>query len=468
MHIAIFLLLATINSMSFGASNPRDEKSNSSVNLSSANSVMPQQKIDEEFKKITTQAYRELATLTANKLQQTDLHTLITEIAKASQAKDPERANSLVLTNLPTLQKNVNEKELQDLTALVLKQSSIGVAEQIVDLVKSQGDVYAQAKQHFEFAKYEAELSHWDSALTWLRKIDIANELSKDNGDEAYIIYGAALQFKKKHREAITYYAHIKQDSAFYSIAQLNTALAYIRQDWWTDAQLTIEQALGAVRKEDIEIANRLYTILGFSQLQQGFYRNARESFRNVKIKSIYANRALLGVGMAALNQEDFIGAINAFGQLKTHSENDMSVAQSYLLNAYSLTKVNQTAEASASYTEAINYYDKKTNFYENLLSDIKNSTPATQPQLISRINQAIEKQEPELTLLEAQLITLSKLNSDSLSTNTRLQIDKLYSSIFLVYLSKAADVMTKNQIAFNSYLNQSRFGLTKLYDANN
>jgi hypothetical protein len=457
-QIFIFFTLVLFASLSDGASNSREPNNQ-------------QQQLDDDFKKVTTQAYRELATAPIYKLSQANLHTLVSEIEQADKAGEKnhgERVVNLVVANMATIQKNTNAKEVQQVTALTLKYHAVGVAEQILELANSQGDTYAQAKQHFEFAKYEADLNHWDKAIAWLRKIDIANALSKDNGDEANIIVGAALQYRKKHREAITYYANVKQDSPFYSIAQLNTALAYIRQDWWTDAQLTIEQGLAKAEKNDIEITSRLYTILGFSQLQQGFYRNARESFRNVKIKSIYANRALLGVGMAALNQEDFVGAINAFSQLKTRTENDMSIAQSYLLHAYTLTKIKQNAEASASYTEAIGYHEQKTHFYDSLLNDIKNTTPATQPMLISKISLAIEKQEPELSLLEAKLIILSKLNGSSLSQNTLLQINKLYGNTLSVYLSKAADVMTKNQVAFNDYLNQSRFGLTKLYDSNN
>jgi hypothetical protein len=457
----IFFTLVLFASLSYGANN---------------NNLLPQ--LDDDFKKVTTQAYRELAAAAIYKLPQVDLPALIEKIEQADEKNDGGPAVnlivvSLVVANMATIQKNINAKEIQQVTALTLKYHAVGVAEQILELANSQGDTYAQAKQHFEFAKYEADVNHWDKAIAWLRKIDIANALSKDNGDEASIIVGAALQYRKKHREAITYYANVKQDSPFYSIAQLNTALAYIRQDWWTDAQLTIEQGLAKANKSDIEITSRLYTILGFSQLQQGFYRNARESFRNVKIKSIYANRALLGVGMAALNQEDFVGAINAFSQLKTRTENDMAVAQSYLLNAYALTKIKQNAEASASYTEAISYYEQKTHFYDSLLNDIKNTTPASLPTLMNKISLVIEKQEPELSLLESKLMTLGKLSGGSFSTttlspNTLLQINTLHANILSVYLRKATDVMTKNQIAFNDYLNQSRFGLTKLYDSNN
>ena len=461
LHKIVFLLLTMIATESYGATT-------GATKGAATNSPNPQQQLEDDYKKITTLAYHELASTALYKLPQADLNILISEVTHADETNNSERAIVLLAANMGIIQKNINAKELQNLTAVILKYHAAGIAEDIIELASKQGDRYSLAKENFEFAKYEAKLNHWDNAISWLKKIDITNELSKDNGDEAYIIYGAALQYKKKHREALTYYAHVKQDSAFYSIAQLDSALAYIRQDWWTDAQITIEQALSTASKDDIEIANRLYTILGFSQLQQGFYRNARESFRNVKIKSAYANRALFGVGMAALNQEDFVGALNAFNQLKNHPENDMSVAQSYLLASFTLTKLKQSTTASASYAEAISYYEQKTNFYDNLLNEIKSDNLANQPLLINKINADIQREEPELSLLGEELTILNTLKEHSLAPNTLLQINKLYGNIFLAFLSKANDVISKKQLAFNSYLNQSRFGLTRLYDTNN
>ncbi|MES2673533.1 MAG: hypothetical protein V4660_04805 [Pseudomonadota bacterium] len=433
-----------------------------------AGNMAAQQPLDDEYKKVTTLAYRELANTPSYKLPQADLNTLISEVVRADEAHKPERVIALVVANMATIQKNTNAKELPTVTAVLLKHHAIGIAEDIYQLISNQGDRYSQAKQSFEFAKYEANANHWDKAFDWLKKIDIANELSKENGDEAYIIYGAALQYKKKHREALSYYARVKADSTLYPIAQLNTALGYIRQDWWTDAHISIEQALSTAGKDDVEIVNRLYTTLGFSQLQQGFYRNARDSFRNVKIKSAYANRALLGIGLAALNQEDFVGALNAFNQLKTHSENDMPVAQSYLMAAFTLTRIKQNETASVSYTEAINYYEQKTSFYDGLANEIKTNNPANQTLLVNKILTDIEKEEPEISLLAEELNTLQRLNSYSLSPNTLIQISKLYGNMLPTFLAKTNEVVAKKQLAFNSYLNQSRFGLTKLYDTNN
>jgi hypothetical protein len=452
LHLFSFLLLTMVSFCSYAA----------------VDNVATQQQLDDAYKKVTTLAYRELANAPSYKLPQAELNTLISEIGRADKENKPEHTIALVAANMAIIQQNINAKELHSVTTALLKHHAVGIAEDINQLVNNQGDRYSQAKQSFEFAKYAANVNHWDKALDWLKKIDIANELSKENGDEAYIIYGAALQYKKKHREALSYYAKVKSDSVLYPIAQLNTALGYIRQDWWTDAHISIEQALSTISKDDAEIANRLYTILGFSQLQQGFYRNARDSFRNVKIKSAYANRALLGIGLAALNQEDFVGALNAFNQLKTHSENDMPVAQSYLMAAFTLTRIKQNETASVSYTEAINYYEQKTNAYNGLSNEIKNNNPASQTLLITKISSDIKNEEPELNLLAEELNTLNRLNGYSLSPNTLLLINKAYNNMLPVFLAKANEVVTKKQLAFNSYLNQSRFGLTKLYDTNN
>jgi len=430
-----------------------------------ATQTTPAQQLNEDYQKTIASAYHELANTSAFKVSSPDLTTLISEVNSADKNNNPDRAVGLAAANMDIIQKNINAKELPELSRIILKNHATSLAKEILEYSKKNGDRYTQAKQQFEFAKYYASQSQWDDAIAHLKTFDLTNDVPPQDGDEAYIIVGAALQGKKKHRDALQYYKKIKPDSAHYAIAQLNLALVYIRQDWWTDAQITLEDAIKAAPKDDIEIVNRLYTIMGFSQLQQGFYRNARDSFRHVKINSEYSNRALLGIGMSALNQEDYAGAINAFQKLKTQDGNDMSVAQSYLLEAFTLTKTKQNDNATEKYNEAISYYGNKTNYYDNLLKTIKENNPSSPSVLNIKLDEDIIKEHADIKTLAEELNSLTKLQSYPLSKNTLQQSAVMYSRLYKVYLDSITEAVTKKQFVFNSYLNQSNFGLTRLYD---
>lgn len=416
------------------------------------------------FEQATTHAYRELASSSPIALTQPDAQHLLADAMQADQKNDSIRTVNIILSNLPIIKRSPNAKETPKLIELLLKYHAVGIANDLVEQISSQASHYTLARCDLAFAKYEAKFNEWSIALTRLKKIDIAVDLPKTDGDQANIIIGSALQHEKQHRKALEYYLRVKPESNQYAIAQLNIALVYIRQDWWTDAQIAITQSLNAIQGKDAELENRLYTILGYSQLQQGFYRNARESFRNVKINSEYASRALLGIGTAALNQEDFIGAINAFDKLKGNNDKDMSVAQSYLLNAYTLTKIKQNKSASVGYTEAINFYQQKANYYTEIINDITEHNDANPQALIAKISAA--NTESEATKLVQEMLSTSVLLNQALSAPAQSQLNRAYTMLYQQLLATASNEFTQKQTVFNSYLNQSRFGLTRLYDS--
>lgn len=431
-----------------------------------AATITPAQQLENDYQKVITTAYRELATGPLFTLASPDLPGLIREVTQADSNHRPDRVAGLIAANMDIIQKNINAKELPELTRLVLRNHATGLAQQILDYANSNGDRFSQAKQQFAMAKYYAEYNQWDSAIAHLKTFDLSNDLTGLDSDQAYIMAGAALQAKKKHREALAYYKKVKPDSAHYMIAQLDLALVYIRQDWWTDAQIALEDVIKVARKEDSEMVNRLYTVMGFSQLQQGFYRNARDSFRRVKINSAYSNRALLGIGMSALNQEDYNGAINVFQKLKTQGGNDSSIAQAYLLEAFTLNKAKQNDAATVQYGEAINYYSDRANYYNKLLKTINEQSQVAKTLPTLELDSELLKEHVDISVMAEKLSSLSKLQGYSLSQNTLQQSATVYARLYKNYMDAMTEAVTKKQFVFNSYLNQSNFGLTRLYDS--
>src|SRR5690606_31020616 len=180
------------------------------------------------------------------------------------------------------------------------------------------------------------ERKAWDKAQQYLSAIEVQNALTKAESDYTSIMRGIILQMHKKHRESVKHYDSITDTSDYYTYAQLNKAIAFIRQGWWTDAHIAINDALKKnTPKKLTELNNRLYLVLGYSQLQHEFYRDARQTFRNIALDSQYVNRALLGIGLCALHQGDFVGALNAFKLLQSKQQDDIFVTESYLLLAF-------------------------------------------------------------------------------------------------------------------------------------
>jgi len=443
----------------FSSAQAANAEKNNSVNKESGKEP------EELYLTTIVQAYQELASNPAFTLESPQFNILLDKVKTAHKNRNPEQVLGLLVNNMNVIKGSYANKQIPDLIKIALQNHAPGVAQQIRITIETQAPRAIIATCDYEIAKYLAQQNDWDGALTILKTLDLSTELSSINADNAFIIWGAALQHTKKHRQALDYYQRVKADSPLYPLAQLDTALVYIRQDWWTDAQISMQNAVKANGEKFNEFTNRVYTTLGFSQLQQGFYRNARDSFRKVKIKSEYADQALLGLGMSALNQEDFVGAFNAFDQLKKRQQPTTAVEQSYLMAAFTLVKLKQNKSAAAAYAEAQVYYEGKVNFFSNIENQIANLSDNDLQPLIINLTKEGFKESPESNAYIIQLNTLSKLLSYPLSERTKSNISIAYTKTIAAYKATTKTNLDSRLSVLTSYLNQSRFGLTKLYD---
>ncbi|MET0356735.1 MAG: hypothetical protein ABW044_08135 [Cellvibrio sp.] len=420
--------------------------------------------IEESFQTAISHAYQDLSGNTSFALSSPDLNTLLDKVKAAHKNKNPEQVLGLITNNMNVIKGSYTNKQLPELVKLALQNHSLGTARNIRNTIEPQAPRAITATCDYEIANYLATQNAWDEALAILKTLDLGNDLSSINADNAFIIWGAALQHTKKHRQALEFYQRVKAESPLYPLAQLDTALVYIRQDWWTDAQIAMQNAIKANGEKFDEFTNRVYTTLGFSQLQQGFYRNARDNFRKVKIKSEYADQALLGLGMAALNQEDFLGAFNAFDQLKKRQQNTTPVEQSYLMAAFSLVKLKQNKSAASAYAEAQIYYEGKVNFLSNIANQVTTSANEIQVPIANLTKEGF-KESPDAIAYAHQLKILGRLLALPISERSKASISIAYTKIVAAYQADTKANLDARLFVLNSYLNQSRFGLTKLYD---
>ena len=349
----------------------------------------------------------------------------------------------------------LGDSDLQSIASLALQLYANAPVEKLLQTAQEQGDSLSEAKLSFELARFYSTNQHWTKVSHLLTNSFIFEQLAKNDMAEAYVLLGTALQKQKKHREALNVYEKISRDSQHFRIAQLNLASALLRQEWWTDAHIAINTALKQNTGKRDELDFRLYTMMGFSQIQFGFYRDARESFRNIAISSQYAHRALLGLGIAALHQQDFIGALNAFDKLRSQPQKDISIAEAHLLSAFALSQLEQFDAATIRYQDAIVYY-------QTLSAEIQSFVSTTVETPIHFLRP--EHQRDSLLRNNTFKIALLADLSNSSTSNT-LTFSTLESRIRAQSARRANVLLQKEKNAIDSYLSQSRFGLASLYD---
>lgn len=397
------------------------------------------------------------------------LEEVLGQIRTAITIEEHAQTLALISQRIGELEEHVSDVRFSVVVSFLLEHGFESAATTFLKAAEQPGSDYSLATIRLAFAHHYTQQKRWDDALLQLSQIAINTMLAPVDADHANLLYGLSMQGQKRHREAVEYYQRIEPDSPHYWLAQLNTALAYIRQDWWTDAQLAIERALPPDTQLADDRSDRLYTVLGYSQIQYGFYRRARNSFRQVRVDGPFANRALLGLGIAALHQEDVVGAINAFDHLKIGNANDISVAESYLLSAFASAQVGRTTSASAAYAEAIAFYQAYLTRLEATVGQIRQN--AEQP-FTSFDNPAdlfifmSQEDAAALMLWHHRLQLLEHVRSGIKNEQTRGNLLTLIKEVNSFTRELALGALDVRRRIIESYLNQANFGLAALYDS--
>ena len=421
--------------------------------------------LDNEFKAISGEFYQHHSNF--NSESKPDIDDLFSQINTLTNNKQPDDAIQLIYSNIDTVRNNLDHPSVLIILEILLNHSETNLANSLYQQIKNEGDDFQLSTTRFLFAKYHAQNLEWSKVNTLLE--DVNENLSEEHSAYALLLKGTALQHLKQHRQAIKVYLKIPADSEYYRHSQLNIAIAQIRQGWLTSATNTINKLIENDNKQiDDEFTNRLYLVLGYAFLQKDYYRNSRDVFRKISQTSIYANRALLGIALCAVNLEDFDSALNTLSLLKVNKNVDLSVDESYLLTSYVYEKLQHDENVVTSSTQAMNYYQKRiTNLQAltkktidfNQLKFDKNSP------VFSIQNNNIEygnKYPVSFLTNYKQLIRFAELNKN---TDLDKAIESSIAEYDVVFQTIISELIEIKLDYLKSYLNQARYGLARLYD---
>ncbi len=389
-------------------------------------------------------------------------------VRQLEKNQQPVEAIGLITYNLALIRDNIETPSTFYFIKLLLERNEIESATNLFHSIQLDSNRVIISNAHYEFAKYHLKRKEWKDTLKHLD--GIVADLVADDAHYALLMKGVSLQNLKKHREAINVYKRIPNTSKYYAHATLNSAVAYIRQDWWTDAHIAINEILQKSRNTvPQEMANRLFVVLGYSLMRKEYYRNARDAFRSVNLNSQYANQALLGLTLTAANQNDYIGALNAANILKERAGDDLPTEESYLLIPYIYHKLDQQITASAGFDEAIDHYTRRIQELEALLGTSNNlgeKAGIIANNNMLRIDDYVldfSKQYPQSFL--DNFIVLSDFERHINNKGIRGRFERLTSD-YQATLDEIIRELVKQRISYlSSYTDQSRYGLARVYD---
>ncbi|MCR6653192.1 MAG: hypothetical protein NVV73_17635 [Cellvibrionaceae bacterium] len=379
-------------------------------------------------------------------------------------------ALAAIRTNQSLLLQNTTKKEFTTLLEYVYRHNDTATVQTLAEGLKNQRDSAALSGHYFLLAKYYESRQNWKGVQAALGKVDV-RELSAADTHYYHLLMGFTLQNLKQHRKALISYQQIPPSSPYFSHVKLNEGTAFLRQGWWTEAHIEFEKAIKSLDQtgQNPELRNRILVVLGYSQLNYEFYRDARDTFRKVALNSGSMNKALMGIGLAAAYQKDFAGAANAFSLLAEKTPADLSVDEAYLLLPTAQVEAKDGAGAATSYQAAIRHYENKirelANFQQKLRTSSFDSSLNLIRELEAKAAEIYAAQEGTLNFLLTNYQDLLAMREAS----STLGLTAQYSALQADY-KKLLEGITLQKIdarieVLNSYLSQAKFGMAQLYD---
>ena len=456
-----------------------DAKANNAAN--DINSYQAQlESVDKAHQALTKSFYDELVKTpslkaarfnTIEALAQAVNQALVNE--SKSESNNSVKAVALIIRNQSLLKRYYDSLETISLIKLLLDNNALINATSLIKAIERQGDDNVIGQLNYLLADFYFQRKKWSKVLSYLNDND--TDLPLEQHHHALLMKGVSLQQQSKHGLAIKAYEKIPATAKHYTAAQLNLAIANIRQGWWTDGHQIIKQLLASQETVAQEkTLNRLYITLGYSLLNQAYYRNARKTFQLVGLSSRYSNQALLGIALTAAYQDDYLGALNASRFLKEKQQDDLPIDEAFLLMPFFYEKSQQLATASLGYSQAASYYQDKISTLTQLIDAPINL--ASHPIVLSNgISMNINNKHIDLSANYPSYFFTQRQNVGQLkSWQTKLNNPKLsqdLSSIIQAYdvltVKMAKSIMHNRVAQLSSYLNQSRYGLARLYDNN-
>jgi len=385
----------------------------------------------------------------------------------------PAEALALILANQSTIRNNINSKGTIEIAKLLLALNEFSTAKQVLTHVQNEADPSVVSNVQFAFANYYYARNNWHETTELVDKV--VNDLPPADFQRAMLIQGVALQNLKHHRKALAVYARIPRTSPIYIAARINMAVANIRQDWWSDGYTILDALLQEDNiNKNKELKDRLNTMIGYTFLQQAYYRNSREAFRRVALKGDYTNRALLGIALDAAYQKDYVGALNAARILRNQPGRALQIDEAHLLLPYFYEKLGQSATASAGYTDAIKYYESRLSTLNSALSQdtayYLSARLDTERKILDIDGERLDLGEVLPEALFQQSALLLRYH-DPVSTLAASGISAEYSQLqtrLATLLRDTSRELLKQKISYlTDYMNQCRYGLARLYDKN-
>ena len=202
----------------------------------------------------------------------------------------------------------------------------------------------------------------------------IQGDLPKNLQREALMLDAQILIDAGEYDVAIAKLQNWEGRTEWASYAKFNIGVALVRSGR-VDEAATLLNELGDMdpfNEELTSLRDKANVALGYALLQDGQPYAAKSPLQRVRLEGPFSNKALLGVGWADAEMENFNRALVPWMELRGRDLLDSAVQESMLAIPYAMAKLDSISQAADHYLNAIEAFYEESNRLDRTIDHIE------------------------------------------------------------------------------------------------
>lgn len=229
-----------------------------------------------------------------------------------------------------------------------------------------------QDRAWFYLAKIRYQRGYLDEAVDAMGRV--RGPLPGELEDERIVLKATLFMLQEKYVEAIEVLKPLKTSSPWAAYGRYNLGVALVKAEQ-TQEGVELLEKVGQIKSDTEELKalrDKANVALGFVMLQNEQPTRAKAYLQEVRLQSLLANKALLGVGWALSAEERYKEALTPWLELRKRSTLDPAVQESMLAVPYAFGQLKAYKQAIQYYEDAAAVYVRETERLDAAISAIQ------------------------------------------------------------------------------------------------
>ncbi|HSG96585.1 MAG TPA: tetratricopeptide repeat protein [Woeseiaceae bacterium] len=224
----------------------------------------------------------------------------------------------------------------------------------------------------FFLAKIWYQRGYLDRAVEALGLIQ--GELPDDLRREALMLDAQILIDRGEYDAAIAKLQNWRGRTEWASYAKFNIGVALVRSGRVDEAATLLDELgqMNPFNEELTSLRDKANLALGYAYLQDGQPYAAKAPLQRVRLEGPFSNKALLGMGWADAELNNYHRALVPWMELRGRDLLDPAVQESMLAIPYAMAKLDSISQAADHYLNAIEAFYEESNRLDRTISRIE------------------------------------------------------------------------------------------------